>query len=174
MTTIKPVVSAKDPVDRELPSFEPPQDNEPLTKDVRTSFDWYSPALTLAVGLIVLISSIQMGLGTIASPAPGLWPFLCSLALLAFVPLMLFSRARVELPNHRELLKVLGIVAPLGLFVPLYSLAGFIGSATVVLFFIGRVIGKLGWWSSLGLAIITPITVYLVFGELLGVNLRAF
>ena len=136
--------------------------------------DWYSPILLVIVGLIFLIPSIQLGIGTLAAPGPGLWPFINSVAVIVLALLVLLARHRFHPPARAGLLRVVGMVVPLLLFVPLYDWAGFIGAGAPALLVITRWVGGMRWLSAIAVSALTPVIVYVLFAMLLGVNLRAF
>lgn len=136
--------------------------------------DWYSPILVALAALAALFPSLELGLGTFSRPGPGLWPFLNAVLILGIVPVVLIARHRFEPPKLAELLRVVGVAVPMLAFVPLYSVAGLIGAGIPVLFVVARFVGRLGWISSIAVAVLAPTAVYIGFAELLGVNLRAF
>lgn len=136
--------------------------------------DWYSPAVVLVLGVIVLISAFQLGVGTLQDPGTGLWPAINGVILIAMTPLVLLARHRFEPPARKGLLRALGVAVPMLIFVPLYDWAGLIGSGMVALFIITKFIGGMRWLPAIATSVITPVAVYVVFAVLLGVNLRHF
>ncbi len=136
--------------------------------------DYYSPLVLMAVGVAVLIPSLQLGIGSFADPGPGLWPFLNVLAVLLLCPVILFQRHHFKPPARDGLLRVLGVVAPLLLFVPLYDWAGLIGAGAPALLVITKFVGGMKWIPAIILSVVTPVAVYVLFAVLLGVNFRPF
>lgn len=136
--------------------------------------DWYSPIVLVIVGIIFLVPSIRLGIGTLAEPGPGLWPFINSVAVIALAPLVLLARHRFHPPARAGLLRVVGVVVPLLVFVPLYDWAGLIGAGAPALLVITRWVGGMRWLPAITVAVLTPVIVYVLFAMLLGVNLRAF
>lgn len=134
--------------------------------------DWYSPIIVLIVGLILLIPSIQLGLGDLSRPGPGMWPAINAGILLLMAPLILIARHRFDPPTYQGLLRVLGIAVPLLIFVPLYDYMGLIGAGAIAVFIIGRFVGKLSWIATILCTILIPVSVYIIFSVLLGVTLR--
>lgn len=136
--------------------------------------DWYSPVVLLIVGVLAVVPSIQLGIGSLADPGPGLWPFINAAAVIVLAPVVLLLRHRFHPPARRGLLRVCGIVVPLLLFVPLYDWAGLIGAGAPALLVVTRWVGGMRWLPAIAVAVLTPLAVYALFGLLLGVNLRAF
>lgn len=136
--------------------------------------DWYAPVVLFLAGVVFLVPSIQLGIGTFSNPGPGMWPFLNSLVVLALTPVALLARHRFEPPTRDGLWRVAGIVLPLLVFVPLYDWAGLIGAGAPALLVITRWVGGMRWIPAIVTALLTPVLVYVVFALLLGVNLRAF
>lgn len=136
--------------------------------------DYYSPIVLVIVGVVVLLASVQLGLGSFSDPGAGLWPFLNVLVVLALSPVILLQRHRFRVPTGQGLLRVAGVVLPLLLFVPLYSWAGLIGAGAPALLVITRFVGGMRWVPAIVLSIVTPALVYVLFSLLLGVNFRPF
>ena len=136
--------------------------------------DWYSPIVLVFVGVVFLVPSIQLGIGTLAGPGPGLWPFINSVAVIGLAPLVLLARHRFHPPSRAGLLRVVGVAVPLLLFVPLYDWAGFIGAGAPALLVIARWVGGMSWLPAIAVSVLTPVIVYVLFAMLLSVNLRAF
>ncbi|GAA4119415.1 tripartite tricarboxylate transporter TctB family protein [Enteractinococcus coprophilus] len=144
----------------------------PYTEPGRT--DWYSPFIVLIVGVVLLIPSIQLGLGDLTRPGPGMWPAINAGILLLMAPAILIARHKFEPPTYQGLLRVIGIAVPLLIFVPLYDYMGLIGAGAFAVFIIGRFVGKLGWIATILCTILIPVSVYIIFSVLLGVTLRGF
>ena len=136
--------------------------------------DWYSPVILVALGTLFLFQSINLELGTLSRPGPGLWPAINAGILLLMAPLILIARHKFEPPKYQGLRRVGGVVLPLLLFVPMYNYMGLLGAGCVVVFIVGRFVGKLGWIATLVTSILVPLSVYLVFSMALGVTLRGF
>lgn len=136
--------------------------------------DWYGPAVLMIVAVVFLIPSVQLGLGDLADPGPGLWPFINCVLVLILCPVALLTRHRFTPPDRAGVLRVLGVVIPLLLFVPLYDWAGLIGAGAPALLVIARWVGGMKWIPALAVSILTPVIVYVLFAMLLGVNLRPF
>ncbi|MFB2572507.1 tripartite tricarboxylate transporter TctB family protein [Micrococcus sp. IITD107] len=136
--------------------------------------DWYSAVVLAVVGVIFLIPSLQLGIGSFDQPGAGLWPFLNCLVVLLLAPVILLSRHRFHPPSRKGLLRVAGVAIPLLIFVPLYDWAGLIGAGAPALLIVTRFVGGMRWVPAVIVSILTPVVVYILFALLLGVNLRAF
>lgn len=136
--------------------------------------DWYSPVVMFILGVIVLLAALDLGIGTLQDPGTGLWPALNAVLLIAMAPLALFARHKFEPPTQQGLLRVLGVAAPMLIFVPLYNWAGLVGAGAVALIIITRFVGGMRWLPAIVTSVMTPVIVYVVFAILLGVNLRPF
>lgn len=136
--------------------------------------DWYSPILLVVLGVIFLIPSVQLEVGTLSRPGPGMWPAINAGILLLMAPLVLIARHKFKPPQYQGLLRVIGVTVPLLLFVPMYNYIGLIGAGFIVVFIVGRFVGKLSWVATLLTAVLVPVAVYLVFSVALGVTLRGF
>lgn len=136
--------------------------------------DWYSPGLLVVLGVVFLIPSIQLEVGTLSRPGPGMWPAINAGILLLMAPLVLIARHKFKPPQYQGLLRVIGVTIPLLLFVPMYNYMGIIGAGFVLVFIVGRFVGRLGWVGTVLAAVFVPVCVYFLFSVALGVTLRGF
>ncbi|MDS2173521.1 tripartite tricarboxylate transporter TctB family protein [Nesterenkonia sp. CL21] len=159
----------QEPLREHLDDFEgTPQLDEP------GPVDWWSPVVLAALAAVVIIPAVQLGLGSIARPGPGLWPFLNAMLVVAAIPLLLATRHRFHPPNRSELTRVALVAGPLLLFVPAYDWLGLIGAGAPVMLIVARFVARMRWRTSILIAVIAPAAVYALFALALGVNLRPF
>ena len=129
--------------------------------------------IPLLLGMLLLVFSYRLSLGSITDPGPGLWPFLVSGAMIsAAVALLLTERDGGDyepLTNHLWLIG-LGLVS-LGCFIVLLGLVGFTVSSLLILIFWLRFLGEESWWSTLIVSVLSTVGFYLLFIVLLGVPL---
>lgn len=130
-------------------------------------------ALTVvAAALLAAIGALQLSLGSIAQPGPGLWPFIVAL-IVGACGLALF---RADSPDDyeawtRKSAKVgIGFLA-LASFILVVQVAGFIPAAFLLLLFWIRGLCREPWRLSTMLALLGSIVIYVTFGKLLEVPL---
>lgn len=126
------------------------------------------------LGLLALVESWQMGLGTLRSPGPGLWPFYCSLVLVAFSGLSLLSPEGGDDESGVLRLRLL-VVAALSLVVYLvaFSAVGMLVPTFLVLLFWLKVLAVESWRFSLVTAVIGTAAFWFVFSVMLKVPFPA-
>ncbi|MFI7481224.1 tripartite tricarboxylate transporter TctB family protein [Kocuria sp. M1R5S2] len=136
--------------------------------------DRISPLLILGVAVFAIVEALRLGVGDFSRPGPGLWPLLVAGTAAALTPVIFVVGQRFSVPERSGLLRVVVILAALWLFVVAYPWMGFVGAGALMVFLVTRVAAREGWVASLLLSALAPAAAYVLFGTLLGVNLRLF
>ncbi|MFC0582428.1 tripartite tricarboxylate transporter TctB family protein [Micrococcoides hystricis] len=136
--------------------------------------DFYAPIVLIIVAVIALVSVVPLGLGTLASFEPGLWPTILAVSIIVGSIVSLIQHHSFHVPERAGLVRTAIMTLSLLAFVFLYDWAGFVGAGVVCMFVIGRWVAKLSWLKAAILAVLSVGIVYVMFGPLLGVNLRMF
>jgi putative tricarboxylic transport membrane protein len=129
-----------------------------------------APLVLLLLGVTAAIGSWQLSLGDLASPKPGLWPFIVSMAVVVTAAIMV--AAPDASPRESWTVRTAGIAggaASLGLFIVLFETVGFLIPATLMLAFWLKVFGREPWLLTAPLAVAGAAVFYIIFAELLGV-----
>ncbi|MFJ5692874.1 tripartite tricarboxylate transporter TctB family protein [Arthrobacter sp. NPDC093125] len=133
-----------------------------------------APLILLALGLGAAAGSWQLKLGTLHHPAPGLWPFIISMAIILSAAALIVRPGDEPLEAwSRRSLSVATGVASLGAFVVLFELIGFFIPAVLMLLLWLRVFGRESWRWTLVFAVAGPAALYVIFDRLLGVPFPA-
>lgn len=133
-----------------------------------------APLILLGLGLGAASGSWQLKLGTLHHPAPGLWPFIISLAIILSAAVLIVRPGDEPLEAWgRRSLHVGAGVASLGAFVLLFELVGFFIPAVLMLLLWLRVFGRESWRWTLVFAVAGPAALYVIFDRLLGVPFPA-
>jgi putative tricarboxylic transport membrane protein len=128
------------------------------------------PLVLLVLGIGALVASVDMSLGELTNPGPGLWPFVVSVLLtgVALVLLAVDDPDDYEGWSRRSVRIAVGLVS-LGVFIVLFQAAGFLLAALLMLVFWLRFYGEEGWRWTIPLAIGGAVGLYLLFDRALGV-----
>jgi hypothetical protein len=124
-----------------------------------------SSLVVIAVGLGALSLSLAMGLGTLAAPQPGLWPFIisCVMVGLGLVQLILGRRNRdAEKFTRMSMAPLTGLVT-LAAMVALMPVIGFELPALVLCIIWMRFLGGETWRSTLLVSAIVVGAFYGIF-----------
>lgn len=124
-----------------------------------------SSLVVLGVGIAAVVLSVAMGLGTPASPQPGLWPFIisCVLVALGLFQLVLGRHNRdAEKFTRMSMAPLTGLVT-LAAMVALMPLIGFELPALVLCIIWMRVLGGETWRSTLVVSASVVIAFYGIF-----------
>lgn len=126
----------------------------------------------LALALFFLVESLELGLGSLSAPGPGLWPFALSAALAPLTVVLLLGWSRFgpcESWGVGSAMTIVGAasVAP---FIVLAPSIGFELPAVALLVFWMKVLGGESWQTSVAVAVGAVTALHLVFVEGLGLN----
>ncbi|WP_104138741.1 tripartite tricarboxylate transporter TctB family protein [Arthrobacter sp. ZGTC131] len=133
-----------------------------------------APLILLVLGLGAASGSWLLKLGTLHHPAPGLWPFIISMAIILSAAVLIVRPGDEPLEAWgRRSLSVAAGVASLGAFVVLFELIGFFVPAVLMLLLWLRVFGRESWRWTLVFAVAGPAVLYVIFDRLLGVPFPA-
>lgn len=119
----------------------------------------------LLLGLAGAVGSIQLGLGDLRGPGPGLWPLIICLALIACSAALLVGGRRFYDAERftRRSLRVLAAVVGISLFVAVVPYVGFEFPSVVLIFAWLRFFGGEPWWLSAVLAVALTAAFWLLF-----------
>ena len=124
-----------------------------------------SSLVVIAVGLGALILSVAMGLGSLAAPQPGLWPFIISSVMVALGAFQLIAGRRnrdAEKFTRMSMAPLTGLVT-LALMVALMPVIGFELPALVLCIIWMRFLGGETWRSTLLVSAVVVAAFYGIF-----------
>lgn len=124
-----------------------------------------------ALGVFLVIYAWNLGVGTLQDPASGLWILIVAGAILVSIPGAWLVKEEFEVFNRERVSRSIIMVGGLILFVLLFPLLGFVGAGAVSLFLITRYSAEETVRTSLIIAIVTPIVLYLLFGVAFSISL---
>ncbi len=146
-----------------------------------TRNDWKPALVFFLFGLVISVSSVRLGLGSLRAPQSGTFPFLLGLLLCIFSAAVLVhswiitgQTSRLSGPgiwaglNIKKIVIVLSTVTGFAFVLPY---AGYLLSAFVCLMILFRTIQNLSWSRVLILSLLTVVVSYVLFVMLLGVEL---
>ncbi|HME46162.1 MAG TPA: tripartite tricarboxylate transporter TctB family protein [Syntrophorhabdales bacterium] len=144
-----------------------------MKKDLRSSLVW------LAAAIAISIESSRLGLGTLHSPGPGLYPFSIGIIMI-FLSAIIAGSSLIghresgdeeeaeENANTKDLLLVL---VALFLYAIFLERLGFLLSTGAFILFILKVIEKKKWYIAVFFAVVATALIYVVFNLWLDSNL---
>jgi putative tricarboxylic transport membrane protein len=125
----------------------------------------------LGLGVLMVLQSTALGLGSLTAPGPGLWPFYLSVVLVVLSIGLLIGRerfGRCEAFTRISLLVLVGVLAIAGFIIVLPMLGFEIPGAVLVAVWL-KALGRESWWITALVPLGTVVVVHLLFIELLGV-----
>ena len=130
----------------------------------------WSAAVPLGVGLLGMLGSLALGLGSPAQPGPGFWPFVVTTCMVTISAPLLFTRggAAGAEPFGKGAWQTLTGAGSVGLFVIAFEHFGLLGPSFLLLLFWCRYLGGESWRTSLLVSVLAPSVAHAVFD--LGLN----
>lgn len=126
----------------------------------------------LGIGALAAVFSYGLGLGSPAKPGPGMWPFVVSIAMLVFgVVLLVRPEPDAVEPLDRNMLLVGAGALSLAVYSWLFEVLGFEIPTVLLLLLWLKVFGRDSWRTTITVALVTTVVVYLLFIVALGVSL---
>lgn len=129
--------------------------------------------LLLALMVASCVMSLELGLGTLASPQAGMWPFITSLlsALLVCALLVVPNLAAegTEQVSRAQWHSLLLALPALTSYPVLLGLLGFVIPTAIVSFYWLRVVTRQSWQRTLVWSTVMTTSMYVVFVNLLAV-----
>jgi putative tricarboxylic transport membrane protein len=128
-------------------------------------------AITLVLGILALVYSYTLSLGSLSNPAPGLWPFVIS-GVIVGCSIMLLITERDGRDHERftsGVRRIIFGVISLSIFIMLFEWFGFAIPGLLTFVFWLRFIGNESWRSTLTISVLATAAFYVVFVLLLGV-----
>jgi len=129
--------------------------------------------VTTLVGVAGLVGSLQLGLGKLTAPGPGLWPFVISVVITVLYVVLAFTGRRAvdtEKFSRSSVLTAIA-VATLVLLALAMPLIGFEIPSLALTFVWLRLLGKESWRSSIIISLVTVVAFYVLFVILLQIPL---
>jgi putative tricarboxylic transport membrane protein len=131
-------------------------------------------ALMLVFGLIVILGSLQVGIGwAIEGPKAGFIPFYLGLFIM-LASVFNLARAAVSAVGAKsgrifaswgQLRQVMSVVAPTALYVAIVPYVGFYAASMLLIGLFMRWLGRYGWRMVLPTAIGVPVLAYFAFEQ---------
>ncbi|MCZ2856933.1 tripartite tricarboxylate transporter TctB family protein [Blastococcus sp. VKM Ac-2987] len=130
-------------------------------------------AVPLALGIAGAFGAVDLGVGSISNPGPGLWPLVLSAAMVvASVALLALGHGLHGAERFGRGWRITAVATlSLIVFTYLFEPLGFEITTLLLMAFWLKIIGKETWRMTLTIAVGTTVVVYLVFIMGLSVNL---
>ena len=137
----------------------------------RLNNDQVSGGIWLVIGLVITISSIGYGLGTLESPETGFMPFWTGLVIsfFSFIGLIQATKQQRKGVVWKSILngshwgKSLFVLGALFAYIVLLPILGFLICTILFLGFLFRIVKPLGWGTVIGGSILFSLAAYGIF-----------
>jgi putative tricarboxylic transport membrane protein len=133
--------------------------------------------LLFILGLLIMVSSMQIGFGRLTKPGPGLFPFICGLILCVQSVILTFFRQKNERERENVLshpgapAQFLWMLVSFILWILLMPVLGWLPLTFLITLAIAKIMRMKGWMKPLFLAGANTAFSYLLFGYLLAIDL---
>jgi putative tricarboxylic transport membrane protein len=126
----------------------------------------------------VAVEAWRLGFGSFVRPGPGFVPFLAAVVMGGLAIVALFqsilersAAAAERIFPHREILRILLMIAALIVYVLFWNSLGFVATTFLLLLFLYRVVEPLRWRTVFITTVLTLAATYFLFSTLLGARL---
>lgn len=132
----------------------------------------YRRVVPIALGGVCIVLSLQLPLGTVTRPGPGLWPMICGILVLVAGALSWTSPPAEdeERMSHRSWV-VLIAAGSVGAFIVAMPLIGFEFPMVLLLVLWLKVLGGERWLMTAAVSVGATVAFYLLFVTALGLSL---
>jgi len=132
--------------------------------------DFFSSLFWILCSVLIILGSLRLHVGEPQNPGPGFLPLLVG-ALMGVCSTVLLLRAvreggtgkAIHTLRPKNLFKLIGTLAAILSYVFLFPLLGFIPATIILMIFLFKAIGEMGWKTTLAWGISTSISMYLIF-----------
>ena len=126
-------------------------------------------------GIVILITSLAYGLGTLRNPGPGLYPFFIGLSIVIFGMALFISESRPQtrpaLFNRGDVKTLLFMIATFCLWILMIPLLGYVLVTLLVTYGFCKIMKLEGLWKPLSISAGTALFIYLLFDYWLYIDL---
>jgi putative tricarboxylic transport membrane protein len=143
------------------------------------SIDGWLAILFAAIGGLVMVQSIALGIGSLSQPGAGLFPFFAALTILLSA-LIVLGRIAVATPSPPQPPFAAGrrwilffLVAVFALWILVMPITGFVFGTFICVLAFSKLLQLEGCVKPVLLAAATSIGIYLLFNQLLQLDLPA-
>ena len=146
---------------------------------MRNKRDVNAGVFLTVIGILVVIWSIRLQLGTLTKPQPGFFPFITGLGIVALSLVLLIKgwlgrvKAAPQPQSGGKWKRQSLMAASLAVYVLIMVPMGYIPSTIFIVAATLRIHGVTSWRVINLTSLILPVTLYFLFTQLLGVELPA-
>ncbi len=128
------------------------------------------------LGIVIMVSSIQLGFGSLGQPGPGLFPFFTGLMIFTAELVVIVSSIQKErnadsLLNKEAIRMLLALIVILCGWIVIMPYLGYILVTFATVFVFAKVLNQKGWLTPLILSAGTSLMVYILFERFLYLDL---
>jgi putative tricarboxylic transport membrane protein len=138
---------------------------------LETAFDF----LLAVLGIVILITSLAYGLGTLRRPGPGLYPFFIGLSVVIFGMVLFIQELRPQMRpplfNRGDIKTLLFMVVTFCLWILMIPLLGYVLVTLLVTYGFCKMMKLEGLWKPLSISAGTALFIYLLFDYWLYIDL---
>jgi putative tricarboxylic transport membrane protein len=125
--------------------------------------------ITLGIGVLGVVLSARLGIGSLRQPEPGLWPLIVSIGVCTFSVASLVDDTQDAEPESLPLGRLLAGVAGLAIFILGFQHLGLVLPTVVTLVLWLRLLARESWRTTVLIASVATALLWLLFARLLGV-----
>ncbi len=132
--------------------------------------DFFSSLFWVVCSLLIILGSLWLPLGELHNPGPGFLPLLVGVLMAILSTILLWQSVRIHkvqealhVLESRNLFKLIATFLAMLIYVPVFSLLGFLLATIPLMIFLFKAIGEMGWKISLVGGTLISLSIYVVF-----------
>jgi len=138
---------------------------------LETVFDF----ILAVLGILIILTSLTYGLGTLRRPGPGLYPFFIGLSVEVFSMVLLLGELRPQtrspLFNRGDVKTLLFMMAAFFLWILMIPFLGYVIVTLLVTYGFCKIMKLEGLWKPISISAGTALFIYLLFDYWLYIDL---
>lgn len=127
------------------------------------------------LGVVVTLTSLRYGFGTLRAPGPGLFPFFLGLGVLitglALLTSELGTQIRSASLNREDVKPLVSMVLAFCVWILAMPFLGYVLATVLVTYGICKIMDLEGWWKPLSVSVGTALFIYFLFDYCLYIDL---
>jgi hypothetical protein len=131
--------------------------------------------ILVLLGVVISLTSLQYGFGTLRTPGPGLFPFFLGLGVLISGLALLIAEFRTQIPlaslNREDVNPLLSMILAFCVWILAMPFLGYVFATVLATYGICKIMNLEGWWKPLSVSVGTALFIYFLFDYCLYIDL---
>jgi putative tricarboxylic transport membrane protein len=131
--------------------------------------------ILVLLGVVISLTSLQYGFGTLRTPGPGLFPFFLGLGVLISGLVLVMAEFRTQIRsaslNREDVKPLLSMILAFCVWILVMPFLGYVFATVLSTYGICKIMNLEGWWKPLSVSVGTALFIYFLFDYCLYIDL---